>query len=151
VFFSALVYMIPKALDSSVRTPFMARIYVHVLYLFLFVNVSDSCLMSPAKRLMCYFEINAKFKCARGSNLYITLLPFFILSTALLFGTGFSFSLVIYYTVGRTPWTGDQPAARPVPTQGNTNTEQTHTNIYVCSGIRTQNLGVKSGRRQFMS
>jgi hypothetical protein len=26
-------------------------------------------------------------------------------------------------TVGRTPWTGDQPVARPLPTQDNTNTE----------------------------
>jgi hypothetical protein len=26
-------------------------------------------------------------------------------------------------TVGRIPWAGNQPAARPVPTQENTNTE----------------------------
>jgi hypothetical protein len=25
--------------------------------------------------------------------------------------------------VGRTPWTGDQPVERPLPTQDNTNTE----------------------------
>jgi hypothetical protein len=25
------------------------------------------------------------------------------------------FSLLILYTVGRTPWTGDQPVARPLP------------------------------------
>jgi hypothetical protein len=28
-----------------------------------------------------------------------------------------SFSFLILYTVGRTPWTGEQPAARPLPTQ----------------------------------
>jgi hypothetical protein len=25
------------------------------------------------------------------------------------------FSFLIFYTVGRTPWTGDQPAAKPLP------------------------------------
>jgi hypothetical protein len=30
---------------------------------------------------------------------------------------------VLFYTDGRTPWTSDQPVARPLPTQDNTNTE----------------------------
>jgi hypothetical protein len=34
-------------------------------------------------------------------------------STALLLGLGLFFSSLIWYTVGRTPWTGDQPVARP--------------------------------------
>jgi hypothetical protein len=29
---------------------------------------------------------------------------------------GLFFSFLILYTVGRTPWTGDQPVARPLPT-----------------------------------
>jgi hypothetical protein len=34
------------------------------------------------------------------------------------------FSFLILYTVGRTPWTEDQPIARPLPcTQDSTNTE----------------------------
>jgi hypothetical protein len=33
------------------------------------------------------------------------------------------FSFLILYTTGSTPWTGDQPVARPLPTQENTNTE----------------------------
>jgi hypothetical protein len=33
------------------------------------------------------------------------------------------FSFLILYTVGRIPQMGDQPAARPLPTQNNTNTE----------------------------
>jgi hypothetical protein len=33
----------------------------------------------------------------------------------------FSFSFFIQYTVGRTPLTGDQPVARPLPTQNNRN------------------------------
>jgi hypothetical protein len=33
------------------------------------------------------------------------------------------FSFLILYTVGRTPWTGDQPVTRPLPTH---RTTQTH-------------------------
>jgi hypothetical protein len=32
----------------------------------------------------------------------------------------FHFSFVILWTVGRTPWTGDQPVARPLPTHRTT-------------------------------
>jgi hypothetical protein len=38
-------------------------------------------------------------------------------STVLLLDLGRFFSYLIVYTVGRTPWTGDQPVARPLPTQ----------------------------------
>jgi hypothetical protein len=33
------------------------------------------------------------------------------------------FSLLIFYTVGWTPWTGDQPVARPLPTHRTTRTQ----------------------------
>jgi hypothetical protein len=33
------------------------------------------------------------------------------------------FQFLNLYTVGRTPWTGDQPVARPLPTQRKTQTE----------------------------
>jgi hypothetical protein len=39
-----------------------------------------------------------------------------------LLGPGRFFSFVIRYTVGRTPWTGDQPVARPLPTHRTTQT-----------------------------
>jgi hypothetical protein len=38
--------------------------------------------------------------------------------------TEFSFNL---YTVGRTPWTGDQPVAKPLPTHGTTQTQNKRT------------------------
>jgi hypothetical protein len=40
--------------------------------------------------------------------------------------------------------TADKPVARPLPTQDNTNTEESHTDIHVLSGIRTDdpNVGV---------
>jgi hypothetical protein len=34
-----------------------------------------------------------------------------------------SFCFMIIYTFGRTPWTGDQPVARPLPTHGTTQTQ----------------------------
>jgi hypothetical protein len=37
-------------------------------------------------------------------------------SAVLLLDLGRFFSFSILYTVGRTPWTGDQPVARPLPT-----------------------------------
>jgi hypothetical protein len=48
---------------------------------------------------------------------------------------GCFFSFLILYAVGRTPWTGDQPVARPIPTHRRT---QTKTDIHALSGIRTQ-------------
>jgi hypothetical protein len=35
----------------------------------------------------------------------------------------FFFTFLILCTVGMTPWTGDQPVARPLSTHDNTNTE----------------------------
>jgi hypothetical protein len=36
-------------------------------------------------------------------------------STVLLLDLGRFLNFLILYTVGRTPWTGDQPVARPLP------------------------------------
>jgi hypothetical protein len=44
-----------------------------------------------------------------------------------------------------TPWAGDQPVVRPLPTQDNTNTEYTHTDIYASSGIRNDGPSVRAG------
>jgi hypothetical protein len=42
---------------------------------------------------------------------------------SLLLNLGGFFSFLILYTVGRTPWTGDQPVARPLPTHRTTQTK----------------------------
>jgi hypothetical protein len=55
------------------------------------------------------------------------------------------FQFLNLYTVGRTPWTGDQPVARPLPTHRTTQTEQTHTDIHALSGIRTHDYSVRTG------
>jgi hypothetical protein len=44
--------------------------------------------------------------------------------------------------VRRTPWTGDQPIERPLPTQNNTNTEEKRTDIHASSGIQTHESSV---------
>jgi hypothetical protein len=56
-------------------------------------------------------------------------------STALMSGLGRLFSFLILYTVGKTPWTGDQPDTGPIHTQDNTN--KINTNIHASSWIRT--------------
>jgi hypothetical protein len=67
-------------------------------------------------------------------------------------GPGLLFSsVIIFYTVGRTPWTGDQPVARPLPIYRITQTQNKRTHRDPClewnSNQRSQ---YSSGRRQFM-
>jgi hypothetical protein len=45
-------------------------------------------------------------------------------------------NLWILYTVSRTPWTGDQSLARPLPTQSNIDTEEMQTDIHVSRGTK---------------
>jgi hypothetical protein len=59
---------------------------------------------------------------------------------------------LIPYTVGRTPWTGDQPLPRPVPAHRTTHTQNKctqHRHPYLewDPNPRSQR---SSGRRQFM-
>jgi hypothetical protein len=44
-----------------------------------------------------------------------------------LFGLGRFFSFLNLYTIGRAPWTGDQPAARPLPTRRTKQTQNKRT------------------------
>jgi hypothetical protein len=48
---------------------------------------------------------------------------FFLSMTTPLWTLATFFSFLILYTVGRTPWTGNQPVTEPLSTQNNTNTE----------------------------
>jgi hypothetical protein len=49
------------------------------------------------------------------------------------------------YTVGRTPWTGDQAVWRPLPTHRTTQTQNKHTDIHASSRIRTHDPSVREG------
>jgi hypothetical protein len=46
-----------------------------------------------------------------------------------LLGLGRFLSFLIFYTVGRTPWTGDQPFARPLPVHRTAQTQNKRTQI----------------------
>jgi hypothetical protein len=58
-----------------------------------------------------------------------------------LLGLGRFFSFLILYTVGRTPWTGDQSVARPLPIH---RINAHNTDIHALSGIRTHDLSVRA-------
>jgi hypothetical protein len=49
------------------------------------------------------------------------------------------------HTVGRTPWTGDFPVARPLPAHRTTQTESTQADTHALSGIRTHDPSVRVG------
>jgi hypothetical protein len=67
-----------------------------------------------------------------------------------LFGLGRFLNFLIFYTVGRTPWTGDQPVAWPIPTHRTIQTQNkrthTHTDIHALSEIRTHHLSVRASK-----
>jgi hypothetical protein len=52
-----------------------------------------------------------------------------------------AFQFLNLRTVGRTPWTGDQPVAKLLPTHSTT---QTHTHIHASSGIQTHDRSVRA-------
>jgi hypothetical protein len=52
--------------------------------------------------------------------------------TVLLLDLGRFLSFLILYTVGRTPWTGDQPVARPLPTYRTTETQNKRAHKHPC-------------------
>jgi hypothetical protein len=60
------------------------------------------------------------------SGLKLLLFIFSMNLQVLLLGLGQIFSFLILYTIGRTPWTGDQPVARPLPTHMATNRINAH-------------------------
>jgi hypothetical protein len=55
------------------------------------------------------------------------------------------FQFINPYTVGRTPWTGTQSLARPLPTHRTTQTQNKRTHIHASSGIRTHDPSVHAG------
>jgi hypothetical protein len=68
-----------------------------------------------------------------------SVLPSIYRSTVLLLDLAHFFSFLILYKFGRTPWTGNQFVAGPLP---NTNTEYIYTDIHDSSGIRNHEASV---------
>jgi hypothetical protein len=60
-------------------------------------------------------------------------------------------SVIIFYTDGRTPWTSDQPVARPLPTQRATQTQNKRTHRHPCLEWDSNPQSQRSSeRRRFM-
>jgi hypothetical protein len=57
----------------------------------------------------------------------------------------------LFYTDGRTPWTSDQPFARPLPTHKTTQTQNKRTHRHPCLGWDSNpRYQLSTERRQFM-
>jgi hypothetical protein len=54
------------------------------------------------------------------------------------------FSFLILHTVGRTPWTGDQPVSSPLPTHRKTQTQNKRTQTSTPNEIRTHYPSVRA-------
>jgi hypothetical protein len=76
--------------------------------------------------------------CWRNGNVIRVLLSSLIVLFYLAVSRGFY--LWIYETIGRTPWTGVRPDARPLPTQH----RETQTHIHAPSRIRTCDLNIRT-------
>jgi hypothetical protein len=64
-----------------------------------------------------------------------------------LFDLGFFFSFSILYTVRKTPWTVDQPVARPLPTQRTTQTQNRRTRTSMAQvGFEPNNLAFERAK-----
>jgi hypothetical protein len=71
------------------------------------------------------------------------LLHLYLYDCIALVDLGIFFSFLILYSVGRTPWTGDQSVARPLPTHRTTQTQSKCTQISMpLMGIRTNDPSV---------
>jgi hypothetical protein len=83
-------------------------------------------------RVMIVFLVNIAIYSSwnfKKGNLPVSLSvrPSIYCSTVLLLDFGRFFSFLILYTVGRTPWRGDQPVARPLRTHRTTQTQYKRT------------------------
>jgi hypothetical protein len=80
-----------------------------------------------------------------STNAYMALqLQVIIFSMVLHLGPGRFFSFVIVYTVGKTPWTGDQPVAMTLRTHRTTQAQnKCRQDIHTSTGIWTHDLSVR--------
>jgi hypothetical protein len=60
------------------------------------------------------------------------------------------FQFLNLYTVGRTPWTGEQPVARPLPTHRTTQTQNKSTQTWMLRVDSNPQSQWLRGRRRFM-
>jgi hypothetical protein len=84
-------------------------------------------------------ENHLKHNRVNRTNIYLSIYLFICLSvygSTVLVHLGSFFSFLILYTVGRTPWTSDQPVARPLPRHRTTQTQNKRTQTFMpCVGV----------------
>jgi hypothetical protein len=80
-------------------------------------------------------NISPFFIRSQYSNL-IALLSLFLWLYSHFVGLWPLLSFLILYTVDRTPWTGNQPVSKSLPT----NRTQTHTDIHALNGVQTHSV-----------
>jgi hypothetical protein len=112
-------------------------------------NSSNGILHKRAELKLRFSEHEEEVKCIEprystvlciSSNLFIYYLLWLY---SPLLGLCRFFSFLILYTVGSTPWTGDQPDARPLPTH---RINAHNTDIHTLSGIQTHDANVRAGK-----
>jgi hypothetical protein len=93
--------------------------------------------LTPAGNRIPLIQIGARTYTEKNSSIKGAQRNWFIISHSIihqwlynpLMGPGLFFSFVIFYTDGRTPWTGDQPIARLPPTHRTAQTQNKRTQI----------------------
>jgi hypothetical protein len=65
------------------------------------------------------------------SNIIIIIIIIIMVLQPFAFGLGSFFSVLIIYTIGRTPWTGDRPVARPLATHRTIQTQNKRTQTFM--------------------
>jgi hypothetical protein len=101
--------------------------------------------LNPSKSVHKYFTVTIFSEKHFASIFSVELLSIFIHSLMPLQPSVGLWPLLLFrnhfYTDGRTPWTGDQPVARPLPAH----TINSYTDIHASSGIRTHDPSVRAG------
>jgi hypothetical protein len=99
--------------------------YFHIANLFSSRNVHIANeMITPFIHISRWIEIHNRNYKLRQRSIYLWLY-------SPLLGVGHFFSFLILYTDGRTPWTGDQPVAWPLPTPRTTQTQTKRTQTFM--------------------
>jgi hypothetical protein len=77
------------------------------------------------------YRVSVSRKPKSYNKIYLSIYLSIYDSAVLLLDLGRFSSFLIIYTDGRTPWTGDQPVARPLPTHKTTQTQNKRTQTSV--------------------
>jgi hypothetical protein len=108
------------------------HVYVHMYYTYICINKEKYIASIMGKRVP--YRPGSHIIIIEQPHSVPNTLPVFILSISnlwlyspFLLELGHFFNFLILYTAGRSPWTGDQPVARPPPTHRTAQTQNKRT------------------------